>query len=324
MPNLDISDLDKVIGVLSAFFILFGTISNQSRSGNRFTLGLNRIVIGVQVAITGYQFLAKYQLHRSKEMALCWLPIETIMWLFATLCMLATAIANGPFAGNVRGSQTAPLFLAGICGMLGTDDLLACFVAGNTLNWKSEFLHEAEVRHDEVNSCMNALLNFGSFMCNGLIMPWSKSRTTGTAWGRLISLGFLVLLFRRIPTILGMYKLMPNVCKNLREGLVYGILWSYRFRPCFICGVKPIMNDAVVVRRKSVRVPTPVNAEVNDNKTFVAYNRFSKPSCEPSEMPIVEERYIGDMYYDGGRAAGRRRLIRSSLRWKGLGVRWAI
>lgn len=47
-------------------------------------------MIGVQVAITGYQFLAKYQLLRSKEMALCWLPIETIMWLFATLRMLAT------------------------------------------------------------------------------------------------------------------------------------------------------------------------------------------------------------------------------------------
>lgn len=91
-----------------------------------------------------------------------------------------------------------------------------------------------------------------------------------------------------------------------------------------ICGVEPIMDDAVVVRRKSVRVPTPVNAKVNDNKTFVAYNRFSKPLCEPSELPIVEERYIGHMYYDGGRAAGRRRLIRSSLRWKGLGVRWAI
>lgn len=58
-----------------------------------------------------------------------------------------------------------------------------------------------------------------------------------------------------------------------------------------IGGVEPIMNDAVVVRRKSVRALTPVNAEVNDNKTFVAYNRLSKPLCEPSELQIVEERY---------------------------------
>lgn len=64
--------------------------------------------------------------------------------------------------------------------MLGTNDLLAYFVAGNTMNRKGEFLHKAEVRHDEVNSCMNASLNFGGLMDNGLIMPWSKSRTTGT------------------------------------------------------------------------------------------------------------------------------------------------
>ena len=39
------------------------------------TLVLTRIVIGVQVAIAGYQLLAKYQLLRWKEIALCWLPI---------------------------------------------------------------------------------------------------------------------------------------------------------------------------------------------------------------------------------------------------------
>lgn len=69
------------------------------------------------------------------------------------------------------------------------------------------------------------------------------------------------------------------------------------------CGVKPIMDDAVVVRCKAVRVPTPANAEVNDNKTFVAYNRFSRPLFEPGELPIVEGRYSGHMHHDGGRAA---------------------
>ena len=55
-----------------------------------------------------------------------------------------------------------------------------------------------------------------------------------------------------------------------------------------------------MVRRKSVRVPTPVNAEVNDNKTFVAYNRFSRPVFEPGELPIVEERYDGGFMHPGG------------------------
>lgn len=248
------------------------------------------------------------------------------------------------------------LFLVGICGMLGTDDLLACFVAGNAMNWDGEFLRETEARHDEVNSCMDVLLNFGGFMYIGTVMPWDEFHqpdTTGLTWGRLIGLGFLILLFRRIPAILGMYKLMPNVCKNYKEAFFMGyfgpigagavfyvehtrhlypelghgdeeetqlvrvmipvvyflVLFSivvhglsipglnliYKF-----CGVKPIMDDAVVVRRKSVRVPTPVNAEVNDNKTFVAYNRFSRPVFEPGELPIVEERYDGGFMHPGG------------------------
>ncbi|MBE3046171.1 hypothetical protein IMZ48_27265 [Candidatus Bathyarchaeota archaeon] len=53
------------------------------------------------------------------------------------------------------------MFLIGTCGAIGTDDLLACFVAGNLLNWDGEFLAETERRHDEVNSCIDVLLNFG-------------------------------------------------------------------------------------------------------------------------------------------------------------------
>lgn len=56
------------------------------------------------------------------------------------------------------------LFLIGTCGALGTDDLLACFVAGNALNWDGQYLEETEQRHDEVNSCLDVLLNFGGFM----------------------------------------------------------------------------------------------------------------------------------------------------------------
>jgi NhaP-type Na+/H+ or K+/H+ antiporter len=58
--------------------------------------------------------------------------------------------------------------------MLGTDDLLACFVAGNVMNWDGEYLRETEDRHDEVNSCMDVLLNFGGFMYIGTIIPWSE------------------------------------------------------------------------------------------------------------------------------------------------------
>ncbi|KAK1753659.1 Cation/H+ exchanger [Echria macrotheca] len=404
MPNLDVSELNTVLGVLGTFILLYGIISvkiktkwylgealpavfigvllgpvaakflDSTRWGSAaegqtsdITLGVARVVIGVQLVIAGFQLPAKYQQLRWKEMAVCLLPIMTIMWLFTTLCLLATvpkitllaalvigscvtctdpilsqAIAKGPFADKYvardlreiisseagandgfgfpflmlavylirhadipgAGEKTGHaerglafllarseegvgrlgggvgealknwfvetwlyivlmsvaigavvgfgsmfalkfalrrkwidsesyllyptaigLWLVGICGMLGTDDLLACFVAGNAMNWDGEYLRETEDRHDEVNSCVDVLLNFGGFMYIGTIIPWSdfnQPDTTGLTYGRLIGLGVLVLILRRIPAILAMYKFMPNVCKNYKEALFMG------------------------------------------------------------------------------------------------------
>ena len=106
--------------------------------------------------------------------------------------------------------------------MLGTDDLLACFVAGNVMNWNGLYLEESEKRHDEVNSCVDVLLNFGGFMYIGTIIPWKEFQMpdiTGITVGRLFILGFLILFFRRIPAIFAVYKLMPNCVKNWKEAL---------------------------------------------------------------------------------------------------------
>jgi NhaP-type Na+/H+ or K+/H+ antiporter len=47
-------------------------------------------MIGVQLVIAGYQLPAKYGLTRWKEMALCLLPIMTVMWLCTTACIMLT------------------------------------------------------------------------------------------------------------------------------------------------------------------------------------------------------------------------------------------
>lgn len=109
--------------------------------------------------------------------------------------------------------------------MVGTDDLFACFVAGNCLNWNGDYLAETEARHDEVNSCVDVLLNFGGFMYIGAILPWSSfqdSAGSGLTYGRLIALGVMVLLFRRIPAIYMTYKFMPKVCQDWKEALFMG------------------------------------------------------------------------------------------------------
>ncbi|GJN67147.1 hypothetical protein PLICBS_001171 [Purpureocillium lilacinum] len=525
MPTLDVSELNIVLGVLGAFIVIYGIISvkikakwylgealpavffgvvlgpiaakflDSERWGSKetgqtsaITLGVTRVMIGLQLVIAGYQLPAKYNLKRWKEMAMCLLPIMTIMWLCTTLCILATvpkvtllaalvigscvtctdpilsqAIAKGPFADKfvarplreiisseagandgfgfpflmlavylirhadvpasgeqrvAHGVQPAfrmlfarngevgrlgggtgvamrnwfletwlyivvfsvmygavvgygackaikfalrrkwidaesyllfpaalGMFIVGTCGAIGTDDLLACFVAGNALNWDGQYLEETERRHDEVNSCIDVLLNFGGFMYIGTIIPWSEFNDpdgTGLTYGRLILLGIMVLIFRRIPSILISYKLMPDVVKDWKEALFMGyfgpigagavfylehsrhlfpqighgdeeetnlaraigpvVYWLVLFSiivhglsiPALnliytYMGIKPIQEDAIEIRRISMRVATPVNAIPGDKDTFIAYNRFSRPVFDMSALPVKRD-----------------------------------
>ncbi|KAI1097864.1 Na(+)/H(+) antiporter 1 [Jackrogersella minutella] len=393
MPTLDVSELNIVVSVLGVFIVLYGLVAvkvkgvwylgealpavcigmllgpiaakflDAKRWGSAapdqqdaITLGVMRVMIGIQLVIAGYQLPARYIQLRYKELIVCLIPIMAMMWLATSVCILATipkvsllatlvigacvtstdpilsqAVAKGPFAdkyvtrplreiisaeagandgfaspflmlavnllrltenrqqslalverGRGVGEDTEDvgialgnwaietllyivllaiaygavsgflariavkfslsrkwidteslllfptalgLFIVGTCGAIGTSDLLACFVAGAALNWDGEFLAETERRHDEVNSCIDVLLNFGGFMYLGITIPWSdfnQPDTTGITYPRLLGLGILVLLFRRIPSLLLTYKMMPAVVKNWKEAVFMG------------------------------------------------------------------------------------------------------
>jgi NhaP-type Na+/H+ or K+/H+ antiporter len=81
------------------------------------------------------------------------------------------------------------LLLIGIRGTLTTDDLLVRFTAGCALNWNKPYLEDPEKRHDEVNNCVDVLLNFGGFMFIGTSIPGSQfqiSDITGITVGQNI------------------------------------------------------------------------------------------------------------------------------------------
>ncbi|KAH9890816.1 Sodium/hydrogen exchanger family-domain-containing protein [Xylariomycetidae sp. FL2044] len=398
MPTLDVSDLNVVVAILGSFLVLFGLIAVKVKGcwylgealpavvigmllgpmsarfldpdewgsaiqGQRdaITLGVMRVMIGIQLVIAGYQLPARYLQLRFKEIVICLIPIMALMWLCTSVCILGAipqvsllaaltigacvtstdpilsqAVAKGPLADRYVarplreiisaeagandgfaspflmlavnlmrlsetwreetlvteetlasrdrgvGTQTdnvgiamgnwaietlvyivilaivygavcglcarlavryslsrkwidtesyllfptsLGLFIIGTCGALGTSDLLACFVAGCALNWDGAFLAETEQRHDEVNSCIDVLLNFGGFMYVGTALPWGEFHqpdTTGITYPRLLGLGVLVLLFRRIPALLLTYKAMPGVIKSWKEAIFMG------------------------------------------------------------------------------------------------------
>ncbi|OJJ30475.1 hypothetical protein ASPWEDRAFT_46076 [Aspergillus wentii DTO 134E9] len=117
------------------------------------------------------------------------------------------------------------LFIVGTCGCVGSDETLACFVAGSTLNWDGLYHAETQARHDSFNSTIETLMNFGTFIYLGAVMPWDQFHmpdTTEITITRLFALGFLILAFRRIPAIMLGYRFMPKVCDTWREALFMG------------------------------------------------------------------------------------------------------
>ncbi|KAL8728244.1 MAG: hypothetical protein Q9166_005547 [cf. Caloplaca sp. 2 TL-2023] len=92
------------------------------------------------------------------------------------------------------------LFVVGTCGMIGSDDVLASFIAGNAFNFDDRF--RLKTIDDSLQQTTDMLLNYAVFAWFGAVCPWSLfAQSEVIPIYRLISLGILVLLFRRIPMI---------------------------------------------------------------------------------------------------------------------------
>ncbi|QIX01671.1 hypothetical protein AMS68_007188 [Peltaster fructicola] len=105
---------------------------------------------------------------------------------------------------------TLALFIVGTCGMIGSDDVLACFIAGNAFTWDDWFRVETE--DDSLQPTIDMLLNVAIFMWFGAVCPWYSFVHNGVIpIYRLIPLGILVLLFRRLPFVLATHKFIHQI-----------------------------------------------------------------------------------------------------------------
>jgi NhaP-type Na+/H+ or K+/H+ antiporter len=79
--------------------------------------------------------------------------------------------------------------------MIGSDDVLACFIAGNAFTWDDWF--RLETLDDSLQPTIDMLLNLSIFIWFGAICPWSSFRVNSViSIYRLIFLGVLILLLR--------------------------------------------------------------------------------------------------------------------------------
>lgn len=138
------------------------------------------------------------------------------------------------------------LFIVGTCGMIGSDDVLACFIAGNVFTWDDWF--RLETLDDSLQPTIDMLLNVSIFMCEWLLVSYTALEPRGRmetvankSWigygavcpwdsflhndvvslGRLIPLGILVLLFRRLPWVFAVHRFIPQI-EEVRQAVFVG------------------------------------------------------------------------------------------------------
>ncbi|KAI1172185.1 alkali metal cation/H+ antiporter Nha1 C terminus-domain-containing protein [Nemania sp. FL0916] len=113
------------------------------------------------------------------------------------------------------------LFCAGSGSILGVDDLLVGFAAGVGFSNDGWFSEKTEESH--VSNVIDLLINLAYFVYLGTIIPWEMYNNFNiglSAW-RLAVMSIFVILFRRIPIMLALKPIIPDV-KTWREALFAG------------------------------------------------------------------------------------------------------
>lgn len=112
------------------------------------------------------------------------------------------------------------LFITGTCGMIGSDDVLACFVAGNVFTWNDWF--RLRTLDDSLQPTIDMLLNLSIFMWFGAVCPWQSFLYNDVIpIYRLVFLAVLILLFRRLPIVFAIHKYIHQI-EQKRQAMFVG------------------------------------------------------------------------------------------------------
>ncbi|KAK0440284.1 Sodium/hydrogen exchanger [Armillaria borealis] len=113
------------------------------------------------------------------------------------------------------------LFTVGIATTVGSDDLLAAFAAGTAVSWDGDF--NVQTEGEAFASVMDLVLNCGCFVYIGAWLRFGAfdDPLLGVTPGRLIILLVAILVLRRVPSLLVLYRWIPEI-ESWREALFVG------------------------------------------------------------------------------------------------------
>ncbi|SJM87079.1 related to Na(+)/H(+) antiporter 2 [Zygosaccharomyces bailii] len=138
---------------------------------------------------------------------------------------------------------------AGFGSMLGIDDLLVSFFAGAAFAWDGWFA--SKTHESNVSNVIDVLLNYAYFVYLGSIIPWAqfnKSEIGLDVW-RLIILSIVIVFLRRIPAVLLLKPLIPDI-KSWYEAMFIGHFGPIGVGAVFACLTAKIQLQDSISREK--------------------------------------------------------------------------
>ncbi|KIK99333.1 hypothetical protein PAXRUDRAFT_822887 [Paxillus rubicundulus Ve08.2h10] len=167
------------------------------------------------------------------------------------------------------------IFTIGIASTIGVDDLLAAFAAGCAISWDGHF--NLQTADDSFSSVIDYVLNCGCFVYIGAWLPFDlyNSPELGLTPWRLFVLMIAILVLRRIPPLLLLYRFVPEIT-SWREALFSG-----HFGPM---GVSAVFVSALA----RARLPVPSTPPADQAQLLAA-----------SIQPIVSFIVLGSIIVHG-------------------------
>ncbi|RDB16672.1 putative Na(+)/H(+) antiporter C3A11.09 [Hypsizygus marmoreus] len=133
------------------------------------------------------------------------------------------------------------IFVTGIVSTIGSDDLLAAFAAGSAISWDGDFNDNTE--GEVFASVIDLVLNCACFVYIGAWLPFESfnSPELGIVSWRLVVLFLCILILRRIPAILALYKWIPEI-RTWREALFSGHFGPVSFLVSYTAALHKLPN----------------------------------------------------------------------------------
>ncbi|KAG8691500.1 hypothetical protein FRC11_002686 [Ceratobasidium sp. 423] len=193
-------------------FVFLPLFAIMARSSEEFE-GPNRNLSGIIARWIYDTWLYEVTLSVVLGLLIGWVARKSLRW-----CEEHHMLDEDNFVAYGTGLS---FFCLGFLGIIGSDDLLCCFIAGNSFSWDDRQRLAAE--DAGFQDIIDLLLNAGIFMYIGAIIPWYayNDPITGLVPWRVVVLAICVLLFRRLPWVVAIYKTIPAI-SSLKEAIFIG------------------------------------------------------------------------------------------------------